>query len=78
MLDNRIAMLWEEQTEALTVIGRVEDTRLRELLTNRYINGLTWEKVAEEMHYSYKHVTHCLHPKALRAAAYARKPKKME
>jgi len=78
MLDGRIALLWEEQAQALAVIGRVEDTRLRELLTQRYINGLTWEKVACEMNYSYKHVTHVLHPKALQAAALSRKSNKME
>ncbi len=77
MLDERIALLWEEQAQTLSVIGRVEDTRLRELLTQRYINGLTWEKVAIEMHYSYKHVTHELHPKALREAALARRDGKM-
>lgn len=45
-------------------ILRVEDERLRELLWLRYLEGLTWEKVAERMRCSYQWV-HSLHKDAL-------------
>lgn len=45
-------------------IDRVQDERLSRLLRLRYIDGLTWERVAVEMHYCYKQ-TKRLHWKAL-------------
>lgn len=45
-------------------IDRVQDERLSRLLRLRYINGLTWERVAVEMDYSYMQVCR-LHGKAL-------------
>ena len=49
------------------VIMQVDDNVLRELLIHRYLNFETWESIAEQMHYSYKHVVHVLHHKALKA-----------
>lgn len=40
-----------EIEEAIRV---VEDERLQELLRLRYIEGLTWDKVAERIGYSYR------------------------
>ncbi len=66
--DQRLA---EKITEYLTAkreieaeIETVEDEQLRCLLRYRYIDHLTWEKIAEEMHYSVQH-TYKLHIKAL-------------
>lgn len=48
-------------------MNQVESATLRRLLIKRYIQNLTWEKIAEQLNYSYKHVVHILHPKALSA-----------
>jgi DNA-directed RNA polymerase specialized sigma24 family protein len=48
-------------------VNQVESATLRRLLIKRYIQNLTWEKIAEQLNYSYKHVVHILHPKALSA-----------
>ena len=45
-------------------IQTVNNPTLRLLLQLRYIDGYTWEKVAEKLHYDYRHVTK-LHGKAL-------------
>lgn len=42
-----------EEIEA--VLGQLEDRNLRDLMKYRYIDGLTWEQVAEKMHYSWRH-----------------------
>ena len=47
------------------VIDQVDDARMRELLELRYIDGMTWEAVAERMGYSTRQVTR-LHGYALR------------
>lgn len=46
-------------------VRRVAGEPLRELLRYRYIDGLTWEQVAEKMHYSYAHIFR-MHEQALR------------
>lgn len=45
-------------------IDTVPDARLQELLRLRYIDGMTWERVAVQMDYSYMQVCR-LHGKAL-------------
>ena len=65
----------EEECESLRMIRRdiratisqVRSGSLRRLLTYRYICGFTWERIAVKMSYSYKHVVHVLHPRALAA-----------
>ena len=52
--------------EITGTISAVEDERLRELLTMRYINGYGWQKIAFKMHYSVDHVACYMHRKALR------------
>lgn len=52
------------RTEINEAIAKVEDERLREVLTLRYIQGKSWEWIAVEMHYNYRWVTK-LHGKAL-------------
>ena len=49
---------------AQEAIDRVEDARYRELLELYYIDGFTWEQVAETMEYDVRHVTR-LHGEAL-------------
>lgn len=46
------------------VIGAVEDDRLRNLLSLKYISGYSFEHIAVELNYCYKH-TRRLHDKAL-------------
>lgn len=65
MADKRIDELYEIKKEILAAVNRVKDPTLRTLLIARYINFKTWERIAEEMHYSYVHVVHNLHPRAL-------------
>lgn len=50
--------------EIEAVLGQLEDDTLRELMEYRYIDGLTWEQVAEKMHYSWRHTCR-LHGEAL-------------
>ncbi len=52
------------RAEINEAIAKVEDERLREVLTLRYIQGKSWEWIAVEMHYNYRWVTK-LHGKAL-------------
>ena len=49
-------------------IETVPDERQRDLLRYRYIDGLTWERVADAMHYSTMQINR-LHAKALTAMA---------
>lgn len=50
--------------EIEAVLGQLEDDTLRELMEYRYIDGLTWEQIAEKMHYG-REWTCRLHGKAL-------------
>ena len=50
--------------EIEAVLGQLDDDTLRELMKYRYIDGLTWEQVAEKMHYSWRHTCR-LHGEAL-------------
>ena len=45
-------------------IEALADPRGREVLRRRYLMGQTWERMAEEMHYSVMHLTR-LHARAL-------------
>lgn len=61
---------FDEMTDALIridhAIGMVEDSKMRTLLRMHYIDGRTWEQVAEAMCYSGQHVYE-IHNKALDA-----------
>ena len=63
-LNRRIDTLIDLKAEVVKRIDTVEDADLRMLLTLRYLNLYTWEKVAVEMNYSFQHV-HKLHSRAL-------------
>ena len=47
-------------------ISKIKEPQCRALLIHRYLCGKTWEIVAKDMGYSYVHVVHRLHPKALK------------
>ena len=47
------------------IIQKISDPKCQTLLSLRYMCGMTWEEVAEAMDYSYVHIVHRLHPKAL-------------
>lgn len=51
--------------EIMEAIMKVEDPTLRNLLIYRYLDFETWESIAVMMNYSYVHVVHNLHPKAI-------------
>lgn len=53
---------------ALAVIDAVSDPLCRKILTLRFVEGLTLEKTAERISYSYQHLCRKLLPAALAAA----------
>lgn len=63
-IDKKIDLLHEVKTDIEKVIQSVEDDTLKLLLRYRYINGLTWEKIAVTMNYDYRWILR-LHGKAL-------------
>lgn len=67
LIDNRIDELYAIKQEILSAINKVNDAVLRTLLIEKYVNFHTWEQIACDMNYSYVHVVHNLHPKALDA-----------
>ena len=67
-LDEQIDRMLEMKKEIADVIGGVADARMRMLLELRYLNGCTWEEVAERMNYTVRNIYN-LHAAALRAVA---------
>lgn len=61
---DEIRQLTFTRSEIENAIRAVPDENYRELLELRYIDGLTWEKIAVKMNYTYKWVC-TLHGKAL-------------
>lgn len=64
-LDEQIDRMVALKEEIAAVIAGVADARMRMLLELRYLNGCTWEEVAERMHYTVRNVYN-LHAAALR------------
>jgi len=56
-----------EYEKVRSVIAQVKGDILRTVLTEHYVEGLTWERIAEELHYTPRHIQR-LHVKALAAA----------
>lgn len=52
----RIREMVRQKQAAMDAIDRVEEARLREVLELYYIDGYTWEQVAEQMDMSDRHV----------------------
>lgn len=67
MLDKRMKELINYRFKMISLIVRLDDVTHRTLLIARYIDCKTWERIAEEMHYSDKWVRTHLHSKALQA-----------
>lgn len=63
-MNARIREMVREKRLAMEAIEAVEEIRLREVLELYYLSGYTWEKVAETMGVSDRHVKR-LHGKAL-------------
>lgn len=49
------ADLWKAKMDILDTISKVRDANLSRLLYLFYIDGKTWEEVAVELHYSWRH-----------------------
>ena len=64
VVNARIRDMCRVKRLAMEAIEAVEEMRYREVLELYYLDGLTWEKVAEQMHYTTRNVT-VLHGKAL-------------
>lgn len=54
-IKEEVNTLVEKTDEIKNVINKVEDQDLRNLLYQRYILGHKWEKIAVNMHLSYRH-----------------------
>ena len=67
-LDEQIDRMIALREEIRGIIGRVRDDRMRILLELRYLNGRTWEDVAEEMSYTTRNIYN-LHSAALKIVA---------
>lgn len=65
-IDSKVDKLVELRREIEAGIETVDSNTQRRLLKLRYIDGMTWERVAVEMDYSYMQVCR-LHGKALNA-----------
>ena len=63
-INKKIDLLHEVKADIEKAIQTVEDDTLKLLLRYRYINGLTWEKIAVTMNYDYRWILR-LHGKAL-------------
>jgi len=57
--------LLDEKNQVISVIHKMKEPKEQALLINRYINGYSWEKIAEKMSYSLDHVQGYAHRKAL-------------
>lgn len=66
MLYDRLTDATEMRRSIQAAIDTVEDTRLRNLLEYRYIDGMTFEQIAVTEYFSYVHVCR-LHGDALNA-----------
>jgi hypothetical protein len=65
-LQNDMTELISLKEKAMRIIDRIDIPEYRSLLIHRYICGKKWEQVADSMGYSYVHIVHRLHPKALK------------
>lgn len=57
--------IWSKRMQIIETVNKVRDAECMELLYYKYINLLTWEETAAQMHYSTSHVSGPLHNKAL-------------
>lgn len=64
-IGNRVSALAILRIDIYNTICKVPDGKSRVLLLKRYIANLQFERIAYDMGYTYKHITHNLHPAAL-------------
>ena len=64
-IGKRVANLAFLRIDIYNTICRVQDGKSRVLLMKKYIGNETFERISTEMGYTYKHITHNLHPAAL-------------
>ena len=69
-VSDELELLEATERDVISTIGKITDETLHTLLYERYINGKTWEQIAVVMNYSYQHIVHYLHPKALNAVKH--------
>ena len=67
-LDERIDRMIAARAEIQDTIEHVANEKMRALLQMRYLNGRTWEDIADQMNYSTRNVYN-LHSAALKAVA---------
>lgn len=65
-VDAEIELMTATAREVRTTIEAVPEP-YQTLLYERYINGKTFETISVQMNFSYYHIVHRLHPKALKA-----------
>lgn len=63
-LREKVAELYKRQTEIEADISAMEDANERTVLRNYYLCGMSWERVAVEMGYSWRQI-HRIHGEAL-------------
>jgi hypothetical protein len=64
-INSKIDTMIDKRTEIELTIEEIEDTTLRTLLRNKYINGYTFERCAVEQNFCWRWVL-ALHGRALR------------
>jgi len=66
IIDEKLHKIEQLRIDVENVIGRVDDSLLRRVLTLKYLDErkLTWEKICVEINYSWSQ-THRLHSRAL-------------
>lgn len=64
-INQEIDELQTVRQEIRAALNQLEDESLKLLMEYRYIDGMTWEQIAVEMHYSYMQICR-LHGKALK------------
>ena len=55
-LDHEIDAMADLRNRIEAAVEKLEDGRLRDVMRYRYIDGMKWEQIAVEMHYSYMQV----------------------
>lgn len=66
-VSDELELLEATEREVIGTIDKITDRTLHTLLYERYINGKTFEAISAQMNFSYYHIVHRLHPKALKA-----------
>ena len=64
-VDKEIDELQIVRQEIRETLNQLDDENLKLLMEYRYIDGMTWERIAVKMHYSYMQICR-LHGKALK------------